>query len=333
VSRHRAVATIAVIDRTACALIAAGSTVLACASPKPRLERIVLEPAATSLSAGGKQTFAAIARMSDGSSAPVGVSFSATGGTIAPDGSYSAGAETGTFRVVASLHDGRLSDTAEVLVTPASAHNYTTTFPLTENPISEGGRWINGGSVGRDWTDVSTTPGLAIGHQVGASYTDATAILAGAWGPDQSVTARVFATKQNDDCFQEVELRLRSTIEPSRNTGYEISFKSSQSSSAYLIIVRWNGALGNFTYLFNQLGSQFGLANGDIVGASIVGNVISAYKNGNPMAQVADDAFVAGAPGMGFNLVNKVAGCPGTNGDYGFASYTATDFAARRTDQ
>jgi hypothetical protein len=326
-TRRRDVASISV----ARAVIAAACGALAC-TPTPTLDRIELSPAAASLAMGGRQTFAAIGRMSDGSVKPVSVSFQATGGTIAPDGSYSAGAASGAFSVIASLADGRLSDTADVVVTPPEAHSYTTTFPLPENPISEGGRWISGGSVGRDWTDVSTTPGLAIGHQVGASYTDATAILAGTWGPDQSVTARVFATKHNDDCYQELELRLRSALEPSRNSGYEISFKSSQSAAAYLIIVRWNGALGDFTYLFNQRGPQFSLASGDIVSASIVGSTIIAYKNGVPMAHATDDTFVSGAPGMGFNLVNKVAGCRGTNGDYGFASYTATDFVARRVD-
>jgi hypothetical protein len=28
---------------------------------------------------------------------------------------------------------------------------------------------------------------------------------------------------------------------------------------------------------------------------------------------------------MGFNLENAPAGCSGTNGDYGFTSYSATD--------
>src|ERR1700704_5961227 len=75
---------------------------------------------------------------------------------------------------------------------PAMAGSYQTDFPATENPISEGGRWINGGLLGLDWTNVSTTPGLAIGHQVGANFTDATALLAGAWGPDQMATATVY---------------------------------------------------------------------------------------------------------------------------------------------
>jgi hypothetical protein len=35
--------------------------------------------------------------------------------------------------------------------------------------------------------------------------------------------------------------------------------------------------------------------------------------------------YTTGTPGMGFNLENAPAGCSGTNGDYGFTSYTATD--------
>ena len=58
--------------------------------------------------------------------------------------------------------------------TSASAQTHATNFPLTENPISENGHWINGKSVGIDWTDVSTTPGLAIGRESGSTgYDDA----------------------------------------------------------------------------------------------------------------------------------------------------------------
>src|SRR5438046_7973905 len=38
--------------------------------------------------------------------------------------------------------------------TEAIAESYTTNFPLTENPISEGGNWINGLTNGIDWSDV-----------------------------------------------------------------------------------------------------------------------------------------------------------------------------------
>jgi len=35
--------------------------------------------------------------------------------------------------------------TSAVPVSAASLRSYSTTFPLIENPISEGGNWINGG--------------------------------------------------------------------------------------------------------------------------------------------------------------------------------------------
>jgi hypothetical protein len=206
----------------------------------------------------------------------------------------------------------------------AAGRTYTTRFPLTENPISEGGLWINGGTTGLDWHDVSTTPGLAIGHQSGSSYTDGTALLTGAWGPIQSVEAVVHTVKQQDSCYQEVEMRLRSALSPHSCTGYEISFKMSKTSGAYLIIVRWNGKLGDFTYLQNLKGAQYGVSDGDIVKATIAGNVITAYLNGVVMGTATDDTYATGSPGMGFNLETGDATCIGTNSDYGFTRFTAT---------
>ncbi len=43
---------------------------------------------------------------------------------------------------------------------PNAAVTYSTTFDLTENPISEGGRWFNTGTL---WTKVRTENGLAFG--------------------------------------------------------------------------------------------------------------------------------------------------------------------------
>lgn len=290
-----------------------------------RLERLLIEPAAANVAVGGRQAFRAVGLMSDGKRVSVNATFSATGGTISPGGSFTAANDLGAHRVIATAIGQPLADTAAVVITTASAHNYTTTFPETENPISDGGRWINGGVVGGDWTDVSTTPGFAIGRQVGAPYTDATALLSGIWGPDQRVTARVFTRHQNGNCFQEVEMRLRSTVTPSRSTGYEISFKAAEGPWAYLAIVRWNGKVGDFTNLYTPQGAKYGLRDGDVVSASIAGNVITAYRNGLPLGSARDDTYTAGKPGIGFNLENKNAGCPGTNGDYGFTSMTATD--------
>jgi hypothetical protein len=206
----------------------------------------------------------------------------------------------------------------------AGGRTYTTAFPLTENPISEGGRWISGQAVGIDWHDVSTTPGLAIGHQSLTSYSDGTALLTGTWGPTQTVQAVVHAVNPMEPCYQEVEMRLRSALSPHSCTGYEISFKATKSGGSYLIIVRWNGKLGDFTYLKNVNGMQYGIASGDVVKATIVGNVITAYLNGVEVGSATDSTYTTGSPGMGFNLETGTASCLGTNGDYGFTSFTAT---------
>ena len=191
-------------------------------------------------------------------------------------------------------------------------------------PISEGGNWLNGQTDGLDWHDMSTTPGLAIGHQSGTSYTDGTALLTGSWGPNQTVEAVVHAVNPKDSCYQEVELRLRSTLTPHSCTGYEISFKATKTSGAYLIIVRWNGPLGDFTYLVNTMGAQYGVTEGDVVKATIVGNVITAYLNGVEVGTATDATYATGSPGMGMNLETGDASCVGTNGDYGFTHFTAT---------
>jgi len=217
--------------------------------------------------------------------------------------------------------DGGAAD-ADVPDAP-NGQSYTTKFPLTENPIVEGGHWINGGALGVDWHDVSTTPGLAIGHQSGSSYTDGTALLTGTWGPTQTAEAVVHTVNQKDSCYQEVELRLRSALSAKSCTGYEISFKASKTASAYLIIVRWNGKLGDFTYLKRYDGAQYGVKDGDVVKATIVGNVITAYLNGVQVGTATDSTYTTGSPGMGFNLETGDASCVGTNGDYGFTQYSA----------
>ena len=213
----------------------------------------------------------------------------------------------------------------QVVIPLNGGHTYTTNFSLTENPISEGGNWVNGGDLGLDWANVSTASGLAIGHEVGVRYSDGTALLTGSWAPDQTAIAVVYSTNQDDACYQEVELRLRSSLSSHSCKGYEINFKASKTSKAYLQIVRWNGALGDFSYVDSSSGAQYGVKTGDTVKASIVGHVITAYINGVQMLQATDTVYNSGNPGIGFNLENSPSGCSGTNGKYGFTYFKATD--------
>ena len=77
--------------------------------------------------------------------------------------------------------------------------SYSTTFPLTENPISEGGSWTNGGATGLGWANVQTTQDQQV---------QATVKVSGAYGRA---------------CCKEVELRIRTTITSNSITGYELN--------------------------------------------------------------------------------------------------------------
>lgn len=234
----------------------------------------------------------------------------------------------GTHTLTATARDaaGNTAASAPVTVRVSNSFRkpYTTTFPLTENPISENSRWINGQANGVDWSNVQTTPGFAFGTEPGIiNYDDSTALLTGSWGPDQTVEATVHMTNPPSDpnIFEEVELRLRSTLTPHRSTGYEVNFRCSAPSIAYTQIVRWNGPLGSFTLLDSRGG--FSVKDGDVVKATIVGNVITSYINGVQALQVTDNTFASGNPGMGF----YIQGTSGSsvNRDYGFSSFTASD--------
>jgi hypothetical protein len=209
----------------------------------------------------------------------------------------------------------------------ACALTYTTNFPNTENPLSEHGHWKNGAADGIDWTNCRTSPGLVVGVESGRGsnqYDDSTCILTGAWGPLQTVQATVFTRNQSRIYFQEVELRLRSTITAHNCTGYEVLFRAYH-PGGYATIVRWNGALGKFTYLSQKPNGKYnGIQTGDVVKATIDGNgLIIGYVNGVEVIRAIDTTYTGGNPGIGFWLEGKQG--VGTNGDYGFSALTVTD--------
>jgi len=215
-----------------------------------------------------------------------------------------------------------------------SGQNYSTNFAVAEDPISEGGRWLDGHTVGLDWTDVATLPGLAFGTESGTeagdrSYDDSVALLSGSWGPDQTIEATVYSINQNDRDLEEVELRLRSTLAAHASTGYEILFRCLKTSAGYASIVRWDGPLGRFTYLVQEQGSQFGVTDGDVVKATIVKNVITAYVNGAPLMRATDSTYSSGNPGIAFWLRRGrgwrawLWGGAANKTDFGFTSVVA----------
>jgi hypothetical protein len=206
---------------------------------------------------------------------------------------------------------------------------YSTSFPLTENSISENGNWIDGQTLGIDWTSVRTTTGFAFGVMMGtdpapAQYADSTAVLTGNWGPDQTAqgTVKLIAGSSSADIFEEVELRLRTTIAAHSITGYEINCSVS-TTNQFIRIVRLNGPLASWT----QLGGIDGhCVNGDVLKATISGTTsttITVYLNGNVVLTATDtgSAFTGGNPGIGFFL----QGTTGLDANYGFSAFSATD--------
>lgn len=220
----------------------------------------------------------------------------------------------------AGVRDSATGDSAST--SDGGLSPYSTTFPATENPISESGKWKNGKADGRDWGDVQTTPGLAFGTVVSAGppYDDSTAILVGSWSDNQSAQATVHSVSQTSTVFEEVELRLRTTIATGVIQGYEFNFRAIADGSQYCQIVRWNGALNDFTYVPNASATGPGIHDGDVVKATAIGTHLTAYINGVECTSGDDSTFASGNPGVGFYNQN---GTSGQNADYGFSQFEA----------
>jgi hypothetical protein len=200
----------------------------------------------------------------------------------------------------------------------------STRFEGIESPLSEGGRWTNNGV---DWTQIRKKDGIACGTQTGTNtgiykFNDSYAHLSG-FPPDQEAWGEARIARPNAACIQELEILLRFTSVPHRTTGYECFARCLNSTSSYVQIVRWDGPLGKFTYLADKRGTNYGLNNGDIIRASIVGNVVTVYINGVEKARVTDDTFKAGNPGIGEFLACDSGQGIGSNSDFGFSSFTA----------
>ena len=222
--------------------------------------------------------------------------------------------------------------------------SYATSFATDEVPLSEGGLWLNGRADGIDWCDVITKDGLAHGEVTRMTvaerraeqgnldaadaasdpvgdYDDPTAVLKGAWGRDQYVKARVFSRNPTNRYFQEVELRLRTTIEPNSITGYEVFFRCLKTDEGYAEIVRWDGRIGKWKSLTRKVGAHVGVKDGDLIEASIVGNLITGYINGVEVTSAVDDTYPTGSPGVGFNF-----GVADTNVDHGLTYFEVSTF-------
>jgi hypothetical protein len=156
---------------------------------------------------------------------------------------------------------------------------YTTNFPLAENPISEGGRWTNGGIFGK--TNVQTSPGKAYSTMVsfdGTNYIDSCACLKG-FGPDQEVTGTIANNGGFSGWSLELEILLRADITSDHVFLYEVDCVYGNNGIA---LVRWDMTKANpnsYTVLRIWQQSEVPFSNSDQVYASIIGTLVTVkYK-------------------------------------------------------
>jgi hypothetical protein len=246
---------------------------------------------------------------------------------------------------------GAASGSAICTTSATGTCNYSTTFPFTENPISENGKWVGGSAAGasiwaggkiwhggRLFGNVQTAAGYAFGVDEPTAFGDPTAILVGAWGPTQTATATVKINKTpTNKCCHEVELRLRTAISKNLITGYE-AYCSVMPNEPYCHIARWNGPNGSY-WNFETGKNDLYVKDGDIIKATVTGTnpvIVTLYRNGVQILQATD----TGAAGGGFGAYGPwTSGNPGIgffdNYDddwksFGLSAFSVTDETPRR---
>lgn len=205
---------------------------------------------------------------------------------------------------------------------------YSTSFPAPgELPISQGGKWSN---PGLDWTLIrlngTTNHAYGVQNSGSGNADDSISVLSGAgsFAPDVTVTGVIFLDPTLSGNTHEVELFVRMNISAHVATGYECNLAF---DGGYTQIVRWNGALNDFTMLKDQQPSGVLPKTGDIFKVTIVGNIIRVFINGVQINTVdvsvgagAGNVWATGNPGMAFWHGDD-------NDKYAFTSWSADDGA------
>lgn len=193
---------------------------------------------------------------------------------------------------------------------------YSTTFPGTENPLSESGCWSvpSAHGAGSLWGDVQKN-GYAFGVSEPTTFGDPTALLTTGWGAvNEDITATVKVTTAPTICCHEAELRLMSNFVSSTSlNGYEINCSVVSGTTPYIQLVRWNGGNGNFTQL-DQLTPARECRQGDVLEgtATVSGSTVTFTYKVNGVLQTftncgctnphdsSGSAILSGNPGVGF---------------------------------
>lgn len=200
---------------------------------------------------------------------------------------------------------------------------YTSAFASSENPFSDGGKFLQGFADGVLWQNtlsISGSPGDMEASGTSAGYNDCVCCLKPGFGISQvkhysrGIVKKVTYTPLNS---HEIELLVGWNISISSATGYEFDCGYGVAPQ----FVRWNGALGNFTvqgaandnlatgkgWTDTPTGVMAALVDGDDVRVeyrvSAGVPTLKAYLNGVLTVTVSDTSgfqITSGNPGWGF---------------------------------
>jgi hypothetical protein len=250
-----------------------------------------------------------------------GMGFYISGGSSSQQADYG-------FTSYTATDGSTLASPQADLAASGTGQSYSTNFPLTENPISEGGKWTVPGSTASEWGNVQTSPGLAFGVNEPTQFGDPTAVLTGTWGANQTVQEKISIVSTPTTCCHEVSVRLRFTISNNSISGYELLCPVSSNPGYGYQIVRWNGPNGQFVYIGSSSPAHQ-CVNGDVLTGTVSGTNpvnISFSNNGTLVATACDNGQGSGGScgGVIYSGPGGSAG-PWTSGNPGFGFYNNAD--------
>ena len=238
---------------------------------------------------------------------------------------------TDTFATAATVHIYEVNGGGTINPPPPPPPppgDYSTSFPAVENPVSDGGHLITSTTPGVNWShlglggsgtkpvapvDVTASHLAESVDYANVNFGDALAVATGTWSADQSASVVVGNVAAQAGGAQEFEVHLR--VDPATGAGYEIFWGY---NNEYVGVATWH-ANGGYTNL-NFTPTSTAIHPGDVLTASIHGNVITVQDNGVTEATVTDNTFASGNPGFGFN--------EGSSAEYGISSFSASNLGS-----
>jgi hypothetical protein len=180
---------------------------------------------------------------------------------------------------------------------------YDTLFPLTQNPLSEGGQFVNGGTDGVSWADMRSDGvhgyGTQVTHADPPTYDDSHAHLIG-YRPNHWCEGTLYINGSTTGL--EANLFIRQQITANNSRGWEINLYL---GGPALHIVRWEGALASFTDLTpSGITTNCVFTNGAVWYAEVIGSTLTVMCNGvivhqRDLTQDAGNYWATGNPGLG----------------------------------